>query len=806
MTSADGDGVDFVPPQPTFGGGASGRTPGSSTTSLSGISNGDAYGTTRRHSMAHSIPTSDGMEYADLSNPFRQSDERPLDTIRRMSRMVERDVAARKSSYGSLGAKGLANVNPSSILGGQELIWPTAVPLGYPIPDDKLAHSKRSKSAVSMASLHSRKSHNPLAKSVPSSPIASKRQSMVERTPGHSPATSMRKSKTNSPHASATNLASAYAPSTTRDFILSLAPREGGYAVAATIKGSSPYGAANAYGGRRSSDYRATPMAGEFGGMTLQQKANGMASMDGSMYDYHTNGYRAGGRPDAPLQSAHSSTSDTNSTSTSYADEPQSISSTSSPAMQPVVHAPAPVEVLTAANTRPSPLSQAHQQQASDVASDAASHLELGPADEDLLTMRRARGNLQPPRDSAALKSSPSQSSPLAGPPLADGAAVAAAAAVNGDAKTPPKGRKERAKQERERSLALARKKVEDEKERKREEKLKRVEAKLRKEEAKRKEKEQKEAAKIQAKEQKLKARKEMDGRFKTKEQPLKAKLPPPPVAASPATITPRGTPPPPFADSVATLSAATPQSSGSTVRGAPTPAPAVTSTPGRRTSLVAPTVSKKEQAPAVPPAPQRPVVSSAFVPVVSERPSPRRDPAAASGSKSKSLGMWGTLRRKFGSAASAPKRTTAPPVPGPRSLPGAAQPIPALPTKEQPVQQSVSAYPLAPAAPRNADRNLEVLAAESFNAYEALQPRAALEGRDYDATFELARMTTLPASETGSSIVSRAVSRQQSPPKQSRPPVSRTSTDLSRHSSPGVQLARSLSNVDKSLPSLPIV
>ena len=139
---------------------------------------------------------------------------------------------------------------------------------------------------------------------------------------------------------------------------------------------------------------------------------------------YHTNGYRPGGPPDAPLQSTHSSTSDTNSTSTSYADEPQSISSPSSPAMQPVVHAPAPVEVLTAANTRPSPLSQAHQLQASDVASDAASHLDLGPAEDDSLTMRRGRGNLQPPRDSAALKSSPNQSSPLAGPPLADGAAV----------------------------------------------------------------------------------------------------------------------------------------------------------------------------------------------------------------------------------------------------------------------------------------------------------------------------------------------------------------------------------------------
>ena len=116
-----------------------------------------------------------------------------------------------------------------------------------------------------------------------------------------------------------------------------------------------------------------------------------------------------------------------------------------------------------------------------------------------------------------------------------------------------------------------------------------------------------------------------------------------------------------------------------------------------------------------------------------------------------------------------------------------------------------MSAHPLAPAAPRNADRNLEVLAAEPFNAYEALRPRASLEGRDYDATFELARMTTLPASETGSSVVSRVVSRQQSS-KHSRPPVSRTSTDLSRHSSLGVQLARSLSNVDKSLPSLPIV
>jgi hypothetical protein len=131
INSADGDVVEFAPPQPTFagnghgggGGGAvvvNGRTPGSSTTSLSAISNGDAY-TTRRHSAAYSIPTSDGMDYRDLSNPFRQSDERPLDTVRRMSRMVEKDVAARKSSYGTYSAKAVGNANPV-IFGGQELI------------------------------------------------------------------------------------------------------------------------------------------------------------------------------------------------------------------------------------------------------------------------------------------------------------------------------------------------------------------------------------------------------------------------------------------------------------------------------------------------------------------------------------------------------------------------------------------------------------------------------------------------------------------------------------------------------------
>jgi hypothetical protein len=447
-----------------------------------------------------------------------------------------------------------------------------------------------------------------------------------------------------------------------------------------------------------------------------------------------------------------------------------------------------------------------------EVSSDAASHLELGPADDDALTMRRGKGNLQPPRDAATLRSSPNQSSPLAGPPLADGAAVAAAAAaaVNGDATTPPKGRKERAKEERERSLALARKKAEDEKERKRQDKLKREEDKLKREEAKRKEKEDKEAAKVKAKEQKMRARMAADDRIKAKQQQPPKATPPPTAAvvASPATITPRATPaqqlvraniPASTESVVLPSSAALPQSSGSTVRGSPTPVPAATPTLGRRTSLVALLGRKKEHTSSAPQARQNPIVSSAAPAAPESAPSRRGPlPAASSVSKSKSLGVWGTLRKKLGSAAPAPKPTPAPPVPASTAITHSTS---VLPPNEPPVQQLVASQPLAPAPLQDVDPGLQLPASDASHAYDALRPRAV----DGDATFELARMTTLPASETGSSIASRVVSRHQSP-SNTRPAVSRTSTNLSRHSSPGVPLGRSLSNVDKSLPLLPTV
>lgn len=678
-------------------------------------------------------------------------------------------------------------------MSGQDLIWPTA-PTFQPIITD--VHTKRSKSTHSLASLSSRKPSRNF-KSTPTSPVVPHRQIYdVPKSPT-STLSSSKRSKTSTPNGSAINLNAAY-PSA-RDFMLSLAPREGGYAVAAAFGGNTYPAQTQSGRSERSSIEGRTH---EFGGVLLQQKATARMSMDAALFDYNAHGYRQPApRAGAPLQSTHSSTSDSTSTSASYVDESQgSKSSMSSPAIQPPV-----TEILVPVNARPSPLSQAVHVSDS-FSSDTSSALDIGPTDAADVP----RGNMPLRQDSAILKSTPSQSSPLAGPPLADTEIVAAIAAVAASNKS----KKVLDKEKREQSVAMARKKVEDEKEKKRQEKV-------RKEEAKREEKMDKEVAKLKKKAAKQAA-----------EDRIKAlRNAPKPLSASPPPINAR---PPPVSGEI-TSSGGSPdspsaESSGSTVRGTPAegsqssepPQPAL----GRRVSLVAmlgrktddgkpsrSPVSRPHHMPNPPPPPPAAIVRGG---------SPAPSSVKSTLSKRKSS-VWGALRKKLTVSKDPPPpiplhanafvlptvirpQTTPPPPPANHFITESAS---------EPTARRSSVVDLGPAVAAT------VLPVEpAKDAYAALLPRDSRDGAGLsspisESTFNLARMTSLPPSEAALSTTSDHVSRERSRDSRdrqslhdvARPPMARQTTDTSVRTMQGGSsghLSRPPSNVQKTLPSLP--
>lgn len=130
----------------------------------------------------------------DLSNPYRESYERPLDTVKRLSRQADQ--------------------TPQWIPTDASSIWPDAMPLVQPLPT-------KSRSSISLHSLSGR-TRAPASPAMPP-PSMSRKSSMASTT---SPPT-------------------AY--SIQRDFLSSLAPREGGYAIAAMTRSPSAYDQAATY-------------------------------------------------------------------------------------------------------------------------------------------------------------------------------------------------------------------------------------------------------------------------------------------------------------------------------------------------------------------------------------------------------------------------------------------------------------------------------------------------------------------------------------------------------------------------------
>ncbi|KAK4684257.1 hypothetical protein P7C73_g5935, partial [Tremellales sp. Uapishka_1] len=159
----------------------------------------------------------------DLANPDRDSGERPLDTMRRMSRRVDQP--------------GWQTGLPT------EVIWPAPPPgdIAPPPKSKSLTHipslAKRKKTlrsaSVRQPSLDAMKSTKPTAKSVPASPEVNRLPEPIFLSSAHSSSTSLT-SHAVTPKSNAINSRppSAYY---SRDFLSSLAPREGGYAIAAQM-------------------------------------------------------------------------------------------------------------------------------------------------------------------------------------------------------------------------------------------------------------------------------------------------------------------------------------------------------------------------------------------------------------------------------------------------------------------------------------------------------------------------------------------------------------------------------------------
>nr|ODN91504.1 hypothetical protein L204_05488 [Cryptococcus depauperatus CBS 7855] len=140
----------------------------------------------------------------DMSNPMRRAAERPLDTVRRMSKVVD--------------------LTPVGVF--HDVIWPNA-----PHVEDTCETPSHSSQTSKRTSI--RKRPSPMYRAVQSVPV--------------SPVTT-KKRITSSAHSSTTSLASqlpqnkswtssAYPPTSfySRDFMSTLAPREGGYAIAAQM-------------------------------------------------------------------------------------------------------------------------------------------------------------------------------------------------------------------------------------------------------------------------------------------------------------------------------------------------------------------------------------------------------------------------------------------------------------------------------------------------------------------------------------------------------------------------------------------
>ncbi|WVQ80562.1 hypothetical protein IAT38_002667 [Cryptococcus sp. DSM 104549] len=236
-SSAGGNG-----PASSVGGGGSARSSIISTQDLNSLTSEELW------SLGHG-----GEEMPDMSNPSRQAAERPLDTVRRMSRMVD----SRPVGY----QPGLPG----------DVIWPAAPPVledapplraksTTNVPGKRMSIRGRSRrpSADSTASPQSLPRTKGI-QSVPVSPVSNTKQ-QVMLSSAHSSSTSLSSHQTSGggiPSNKSFPAIGKQPPSTyySRDFLSSLAPREGGYAIAAQMGGGLGAQGTMAVGEKRRSSY-----------------------------------------------------------------------------------------------------------------------------------------------------------------------------------------------------------------------------------------------------------------------------------------------------------------------------------------------------------------------------------------------------------------------------------------------------------------------------------------------------------------------------------------------------------------------
>ncbi|KAI9631898.1 uncharacterized protein MKK02DRAFT_41529 [Dioszegia hungarica] len=215
----------LAPPQPAFL-----RKSGGTRSNRSSIHSTDTNGMTSEDLWNLDAPE----PVADLSNPQRSAMERPLDTVRRLSQRSERRPG---------------QVSPySASMMPVDFMWPTAPPEEEPIM------RRKSKSTTNVPSLAGRTSR--IGRKKGPRQTSADPQVMTKVMDGTSPTSpDMPRSNSvfiSSAHSSSTDLTKglphnksqaslgARPPSTyySRDFLSQLAPREGGYAIAAML--SSP--------------------------------------------------------------------------------------------------------------------------------------------------------------------------------------------------------------------------------------------------------------------------------------------------------------------------------------------------------------------------------------------------------------------------------------------------------------------------------------------------------------------------------------------------------------------------------------
>ncbi|ODN81722.1 hypothetical protein L202_02116 [Cryptococcus amylolentus CBS 6039] len=288
----------------------------------------------------------------DMSNPHTTAAERPLDTVRRQSKMSD------AAFHGGLPG---------------EVIWPSAPPVDdfAPLPRAKSHASINTlgKKRMSIRSKSRRTSDTPPintkpnvkagAQSMPVSPVVPKQAMMSS---AHSSSTSLSSHQALSSNKSFPALngkGGAAPPPTTyysRDFLSSLAPREGGYAIAAQLGGGlGAAGTITATDNKRRSSYA------EQGGRARapMAKSTGMGrwSLDG------------GENYGRPYMTASASTTASNLSAPPLTSNPSNTSSIEAPRMpegaMPAIStphgaasvSPAPAQAQRA-SPNPSPLSQ----------------------------------------------------------------------------------------------------------------------------------------------------------------------------------------------------------------------------------------------------------------------------------------------------------------------------------------------------------------------------------------------------------------------------------------------------------------